>query len=82
MLLLAAFHTTTAFMATTGNRFRSRAAAGAARAELPGGSVRGRGAETRIAAASGFFENLFGGLKVGLYRGAFGLRYLSPRCLG
>eukprot|EP00903_Cladosiphon_okamuranus_P008758 g8390.t1 len=63
LLLLVVFHTTMAFVATTSNRFCSRAAAAcAAHTALPHGSV-GVRAETSIAAAAGFFETLFGGLK-------------------
>lgn len=71
MLLLATFHTTTAFVATTSNRFCSRAAAGAGGATAVGV----RGAETKIAAATGFFETLFGGMKVNT-QSVFGVRHL------
>ena len=75
VLLLVVSHTTNAFVATTSNRFRSREAAGAGSTAPPGGSVGVRGAETRIAAATGFFENLFGGLKVSTHN-VSGARYL------
>lgn len=78
VLLLVIFHATTAFVATTSNRFCSRTAAGAAHTELPGGSAGIRGAETKIAAAKGFFENLLGGLKVGVQ----GIRLAQDTPLG
>lgn len=68
LLVVVIFHTTTAFVATTSNRFCSRAAAVAGNTALPGGSAGVRGARTRIAAATGFLESLFGGLKVGVHR--------------
>lgn len=63
VLLVPIFHSTSAFMTTTSNRFYSRAAAGIGNTALPVGSVGVRGAETRIF-ATGFFESLFAGLKV------------------
>eukprot|EP00752_Nemacystus_decipiens_P006481 g5835.t1 len=63
VLLLAILHTTTAFLTTTSNRFCSRAAAGTDNTAVAGGSAGVRGAETRISAATGFFETLFGGKK-------------------
>lgn len=60
VLLLVVFHTTTAFVATTSTRVCSRAAAGAGN-QTPAGV---RGAETKISAATGFLESLFGGSKV------------------
>ncbi|CAM9472176.1 unnamed protein product [Pylaiella littoralis] len=76
LLLLVILRTSTAFVITTSNNFCSRAAVAAAvtdnrappiasrtRHSFGSASAAARGTETRMSAATGFFESLFSGLK-------------------